>query len=285
MMPRNFLPAGLAALALAGATLVLFPANSNGRAFSANQGNTGAPGEAGGTCGSCHGGGAFGPVSGSLAVTDAGGDPVAAWEAGETYDLTLTVAASGNPAGYGFQLTALDGTAQEAGTLAAGSANTRVATAGLVDDRVYAEHAGASATNAFTVAWTAPTAGTGTVTFHFCGNAVNGNGASSADNAMPASSFSLPEAGAPTGLASLWPSDLGVYPNPVRDGAVTLRGTWAPDALPDAALLDASGRVLRRWEAVTGGQRLELGELPAGPAFLRLSAAEGSRTLPLWVAP
>ncbi len=284
MMPRNFLPAGLAALALAGATLVLFPANSNGRAFSANQGNTGAPGEAGGTCGSCHGGGAFGPVSGSLAVSDAGGSPVESWEAGQTYDLTLTVAASGNPAGYGFQLTALDGAAQEAGTLAAGSANTRVATAGLVDDRVYAEHAGASATNAFTVSWTAPAAGTGTVTFHFCGNAVNGNAGSSGDNAMPASSLVLPEAGA-TGLASLWPDDLGVYPNPVRDGAVTLQGTWAPDALPDAALLDASGRVLRRWASVSGGQRLELGELPAGPAFLRLSAAEGSRTLPLWVAP
>lgn len=284
MMHRHLIPAGLAALALAGASLVLFSSNANGRAFTANQGNTGAPGEAGGTCGSCHGGGAFGPVTGSLAVTDAGGAPVEAWEAGQTYDLTLTVAASGNPSGYGFQLTALDGAAQEAGSLAAGSANTRVATASLVDDRAYAEHAGASPVNTFTVAWTAPAAGTGPVTFHFCGNAVNGNGNTSGDNAMPASSLALPEAGA-TGLAAIWPEDLGVYPNPVRDGAVTVRGSWSPDALPSAELLDASGRVLRRWDAVAGGQRLELGALPAGPAFLRLRAAEGSRTLPLWVMP
>jgi hypothetical protein len=289
-MPQSLLPFRLrhvAAFGMAAAlslgSIVLFSGNSNGRATQANQGNTGAPGEGGQTCGNCHNGGSFGPVSGMLSILDASGNPVSAWQAGETYDVQLDIAASGSPSGYGFQLTALDGSDQQAGSLAAGSSNTKTASISS-PARTYAEHNGVGSSSTFTVSWTAPSAGAGSVTFYYSGNAVNGANGSANDNSMPGTTFSLPEFGATViGNTASFDPDLTLFPNPAPNGVVDVRGEWLSTERPFVELLDASGRTLRQFGQVDGNFQAELSGASSGVHYLRFSSPTGVHTEPVQV--
>ncbi|MDF1695861.1 MAG: hypothetical protein P1U56_08525 [Saprospiraceae bacterium] len=156
---------------------------SGGPAAVFNQAYTAAPGESGTVCGNCHSGGVFGTVSGTLSVTDGGGMAVTSYTAGETYQVSLTVnTTSGSPAGYGFQLTVLDGSDNDVASFSNPSGNAQVSTAGSVaGGRTYAEHLGTSGTNTFTVDWVAPAGGTGDLTFYYNVNAVNGANGTAGD--------------------------------------------------------------------------------------------------------
>ena len=171
--------------------------NSGGRAAVANSGNTGAPGEST-LCANCHGGGSYSP-SMSLAVTDLGGSPVVAYTPGETYNLTVTITASGTPAGYGFQMTSLQSSNSPAGSFSNPSSNAQIST--ISSGRTYVEHDGTSSSNTFTAQWTAPATNTGTVTMYANGNAVNGNGGTSGDAGTPAIQVTLTEAAPATVMA------------------------------------------------------------------------------------
>jgi len=100
------------------------------------------------------------------------------------YGVAFNVVSGGTPAGYGFQATALDGSNNKAGDFSNPIAGTQIATAGA---REYAEHVGVSPMGAYGWQWTAPAAGTGSVTFYGIGNAVNGTGNTSGDvgNTVP----------------------------------------------------------------------------------------------------
>ncbi|MFK7937318.1 MAG: hypothetical protein AB8G22_27640, partial [Saprospiraceae bacterium] len=97
--------------------LALFFLNSSsGRATAAGDGNTGAPGETGLVCGTCHAGGTFGGTTTTFTLKDMTGSTVTSYVAGQTYDLTVSVNPEmGIPSGYGFQMTALDGNNANAG--------------------------------------------------------------------------------------------------------------------------------------------------------------------------
>ncbi len=157
---------------------------SSGPASIVGQGYTGAPGESGTLCGDCHSGGAFGSPTASLVVTDSGGGVVTSYTAGETYQISLTaIAGSGSPAGYGFQLTVLDGSDNDVADFSNPSGNAKISTAASVaGGRTYAEHNATSATGTFTFDWVAPVGGTGDLTFYYNVNLVDGTGGTSADN-------------------------------------------------------------------------------------------------------
>lgn len=169
----------------------LFTSSSNGRATAANAGNTGAPGESQ-LCGNCHNGGAFGPVTVSIQVFQAGTTtPAPGYFPGQNYDVRVTVQNnSGNPGGYGFQLTCLTSTGNNplAGYFnLASNVKQKLVTTGAFNGRTYVEHNGVLPNNQFNFSWTAPTAGTGNVTFYSAGNAVNGTGSTGGDNSGSAS--------------------------------------------------------------------------------------------------
>ena len=160
--------------------------SSNGRATAANAGNTGAPGESQ-VCGNCHNGGAYGMVNLSIQVFIQGTNtPVTAYIPGNTYDVRVTVQNStGNPAGYGFQLTCLTtpGNSPLAGyTNLASNVKQKTVLVGAVAGRTYVEHNGVLPNNQFNFSWTAPAAGTGSVRMYSAGNAVNGTGGTGSDN-------------------------------------------------------------------------------------------------------
>lgn len=253
--------------------------SSNGRAGAANSGNTGAPGETSGQkCGSCHTGGAFGPISESLTITNPGGtEPISAYVPGQTYEITLRVNATGNPNGYGFQMTALDASNAEAGTWSSPATNVQIETASLVGGRTYVEHKGVGSSNLFRVNWTAPAAGTGLVSFYHAANAVNGNSAIGGDNGSLGTVTTL-SAAPGTGLAdaSAW-SDLAVFPSVVLDGTLYLRGSQLLERRPSLELYDGAGRLLLTRQAFDGTEAIGVQEMPAGMGYVVLR--DGAQTV------
>lgn len=152
--------------------------SSSGRVSVDGRGNTGAPGESGGQCNGCHGGTAFGVTTTDISLTPiGGGSPITSYNGGETYDMVVTVNHTmGTPAGFGFQMTALSSGDTDVANFSNFSSNTKLSLAFNVGNRRYAEHSMRSATNTFTMQWTAPSTGTGDVTFYHIGNSVNGGG-------------------------------------------------------------------------------------------------------------
>jgi hypothetical protein len=219
--------------------------NSGGRASTAGQGNTGAPGDQslGGqplTCASssCHGIGSPTGLQAGLTIDlfDLDGNPVGSdgYMAGQMYEARVSVEVlSGSPSGYGFQLVCLNGetgqNAGSAGTWSDPAANVKIAGA---NGRSYAEHNGVSNSNVFSVMWTAPVQNAETVSFYACGNAVNNNGNSGGD----AGACATLEVSRNTTTSVIRPADiessLAVFPNPVSHQAtlsITVResGTYA----------------------------------------------------------
>ncbi len=187
----------------------IFQSNSGGRAAAANDGNTGAPGESGLTCGTCHVGGAFTTVE-ALGVFEVGTmTPVTTYVPGTTYDVSFGITATtGTPSGYGFQMTALDAANADAGTFQNLGANVQMAAAANVGGRTYVEHGGGtSASGVFMMQWVAPTAGTGDVTFYYAGNAVDGTGTTGNDVGSAGGSITITEAAGPMAAAFPYVTD------------------------------------------------------------------------------
>ncbi len=171
-----------------------FMSNSGGRANAANDGNTGAPGEGGLVCGSCHTGGTFGTISQVLEIRDLSGSLVTEYLPGATYNATFTVGTTlGNPAGYGFQMTALNSSNANAGTWQNLGSNVQSGVAANVSNRTYIEQNGTSSSSSFSMSWVAPSAGSGNVTFYFSSNAVDGTGSTSNDIGGAGASLTLNE--------------------------------------------------------------------------------------------
>ncbi|MBI3651857.1 MAG: hypothetical protein HY231_12625 [Acidobacteria bacterium] len=143
---------------------------------------TGAPGDIG-TCVNCHDtyvNANVGP--GSIALS---GLPTQ-YQAGQQYTLTVTVQQAARSK-YGFQLTAIDGNGNRAGTLAALGSDTQVISPTGSGGRQYLEHTQqgtnptTSNSRSWQVSWTAPSTDVGPVTLYFAGNAANGNGNNQGD--------------------------------------------------------------------------------------------------------
>ena len=258
--------------------------NSGGRATVANSGNTGAPGDAGATCITCHGNSSNIEVSLDIAITDGDNNPIDKYVPGTTYQgsVTLNVLA-GNPAAHGFQIVALAGALNENGesinTFANPSSNTQIAT--VSSGRQYAEHAGPSDTsNVFRFTWTAPEESTGPVTFYSYGNGVNLNGSTSGDNAACATLELLER---PVSTANLGlETQLQVAPNPVGE-QLNLSVSGSLQGNFTTRVFDVAGKQwLTRDVTLTGGDNrftFPVQELPAGIYFLQLTNGAEAATL------
>ncbi len=192
--------------------------HSEGRAADKGQGNTGAPGDASSTCSAnnCHGSSSI-SVEMSIEVRDMNGTVVSTVNKGETYNVKVSVNHTGGstPAGYGFQLVALDDANVSTNSFSNPSSNTQIASAN--NGRQYAEQDGVSSTNEFTVDWTAPASTTSTsISFYSAGNGVNGNGNSNGDGGNN-TSITLNLTGSVSTsnpIAEEW--GLNIFPNPVQ---------------------------------------------------------------------
>lgn len=260
---------------------LLFMANSGGRATTQNQGNTGAPGDQmqgndPWTCQTCHNG----PIQTTimLEVFEAGtSTAVTEYASGVTYDVKVTVNDVNEDAeGYGFQLVSLvDADESDVNAWSNPGMGVQIATASETG-RSYAEHAGTQDSNEFMVEWTAPAAGTGSVTFYTAGTAVNradGNGGDGGANA----SLTLTER--PVGIfdVSALDATVRVFPNPAISYLnVSVESNFS--GIVSAEIMDVQGRIAitRPLDLMTGTNetQFDVSQLNAGAYLLRLSSED-----------
>ncbi len=260
----------------------LFLSNAGGRASSQSEGNTGAPNDNGAnnrTCQTCHNNGTF-AVTPVLEITDAGGTVITDnFNPGETYNVKMTVDATNNPVGYGFQVVALNAAQGSDGaavnTWANGSSNVQFATLGT--GRQYAEQSALSSSNEFTMEWTAPASGT--VTFYYGGNATNDNGNTNGDNAIMGS---MSIDANPNSLNELEKTvTLDIFPNPVSN-VLNLRTNAQTSDTYDLHLFDQNGKQISNERLmIPSGENvapIEVANLPTGIYNLILSDGKNQIT-------
>ncbi len=265
--------------------LVISLGNKNGRASTPpGAGNTGAPGDEAlpnGTpivCNSCHTTGGANPITSSttISVLDASSNPVTSYIPGQQYTARVSVnTLTGNPARWGFQMIALKdaGNTDLDGFSDQNPNNYKIATVNSTG-RTYAEHDNASTSNVFNVTWTAPAAGTGSVTFYAAGNAVNNNGLNNGDGAS-FSNLKLTEGSASsTQNPDAERIGLQLWPNPATS-VVNISVNLLQAGDYRLALHDLSGRLV--WESnqvLSAGENLlniPVAEMEAGLYFASLS--------------
>ena len=265
--------------------LVISLGNKNGRASTPpGAGNTGAPGDEAlpnGTpivCNSCHTTGGVNPITSSttISVLDASSNPVTSYIPGQQYTARVSVnTLTGNPARWGFQMIALKdaGNTDLDGFSDQNPNNYKIATVNSTG-RTYAEHDNASTSNVFNVTWTAPAAGTGSVTFYAAGNAVNNNGLNNGDGAS-FSNLKLTEGSASsTQNPDAERIGLQLWPNPATS-VVNISVNLLQAGDYRLALHDLSGRLV--WESnqvLSAGENLlniPVAEMEAGLYFASLS--------------
>ena len=166
--------------------LVLFTENSANPQVLANfsgppAGFTGAPGEL--RCDDCH----TTPTQSNGSITL---NVPSTYTPGQTYSITVThTTTDQSKLRWGFELTALDGADQKAGTLTPLNSLTQVINnqgpfpsrqyiEQTTDGSFFGQHNGAS----WAFQWTAPADVVGVITFYVAGNQANGDGNSSGDN-------------------------------------------------------------------------------------------------------
>ena len=168
-----------------------------------NPGHTGAPFELTCAVAGCHGGEPnTGP--GQLQIT-----APASYEPGNTYQITVNhMTNDTSRRRWGFQLTALDGTNNRAGSLQNSSGLTQVLEGGPGGNRQYIEHSflgifqGQRLLANWTFNWVAPATDVGPVTFYAAGNQANNDGTESGDQ-IYSSSITARVAGATTGRPAI----------------------------------------------------------------------------------
>ena len=151
----------------------------NGVAEQQNKDRTGAPGSQQ-VCTACHSNGSY-TVTPSIAVYPFEGaeEPVTTFVPYTEYYVEFTVGATGAPAGYGFQATAVFADGSNAGTFIACTDNAQLED---VNGRHIVEHNDLSPGNTFGLFWGAPAGGEGDVTFYASMLAANGAYGNSGDS-------------------------------------------------------------------------------------------------------
>lgn len=237
---------------------------------------TGAPGDQ--TCNAfgCHNTFALNSGPGSVEIS-----APTEYAPGAAMELAVIVSQTGQSR-FGFEITARDGNGEFVGSWTLGAnqqfadGNTDYVThdnAPFVDDQA-----------SFNLAWTAPAAGSGPVTFYAAGNAANGNGLNSGDQ-IYTTSLVVNEGTGTAIESSELPRALEItsmFPNPAVK-RTTLRYELMRAASVSLKVYDASGRLVRTVDdghRSAGGHRLDLDVdgLPGGAYVYRLETTAGSES-------
>ncbi len=163
------------------ALMVLLTARSSGPASALGQGYTGAPGEVGTTCSTCHG------LNANYGLINILAQALPEYSPTDPNNYQFLVSNTvGFPFGFGFQAIAVDaatGTPVDL-TYTNLSSNLKVTT--LPDGRKYVEHNSTSGTNVFTFSFVTnypnPQDAPDKINIHFAATAVNSNGMNNGDS-------------------------------------------------------------------------------------------------------
>lgn len=177
-------------------------------------------------CATCHGGTATAGVTIAFEL-DSAGTPVTRYKPGMLYTLKMTgtnTTANSLPK-FGTQLSVVSGSGSSsvnAGTFSSLPTGTSTITSSTIKILQHntklspATGTGATGTTyVVSVGWTAPAAGTGTVTAYGVINAVDNNGGDNTADKWNNATASFTELPNTIGVASVSAAELNIYPNPV----------------------------------------------------------------------
>lgn len=188
------------------------------------------PIESGATCAhsGCHAGPAQTPASGDLTLNIGTGSPPSTpldanfcYTAGQQYNIAFLINkfATSNPY-YGFQIVSLDASNAKAGTMAvANAATTFISTSTATGSRQFMGHHNASSTHSWSFKWTAPSTGTGQVTFYYAYNIANASVVppTAAQGTIYHGSVTINECTSGIEDISTKISALNIFPNPISN--------------------------------------------------------------------
>jgi hypothetical protein len=218
-------------------------------------GHTGSPGDNGNSCRNCH------SVTNNFnpSVTLTHNVPNTGYVPGTTYQFTLNVQSSSNK--HGFQITAENSSGQKAGTFASTDNNTQT-----VGSNQYIEHtfAGTSQTS-WNFNWTAPSQGTGDVTFYIAVNATNANNATTGDTPV-FSNISISENS--TAIAESVIDGISLYPNPVA--GMLYIDNQTENKIDFLQLFDLSGKEILN--VSHPANEIDLSAVPSGRYIVRIKS-------------
>lgn len=262
----------LTGIVTAGLALTLM-SNDNGVTFAQAKDRTGSPVGLTTRCNGCHtGSSASFTVGISLRLKNALGIVVTTYVPGETYTFEVEITSTGAPV-YGFQaVSLLTATNANAGTLNAGSSNTKIVT---LSGRRYADHTAPSATGLFSMTWVAPAAGSGTVKFYSSGIGANNNGNDdSGDRTTSAASLTILEQIA-SGISENTTPEFSVYPNPAQNN-LTLFSNSSSSSTVQIFSLDGKIVMNKNFMISNSGTTIDISSLEAGTYILKVNYAEGT---------
>ena len=205
----------------------ILTSSSGGR----TDGRSGSPGDANQDCGQCHG-----PSTASSTSMIATDIPATGYVGGSTYNVTVSVAETG-AAMFGFQITAEHSSNAKAGTFATGG-NSEIYTV-TAGHAVTHNTAGTFGTDSksWTMTWTAPSSGSGDVTFYVAGNGANGTGDTTGDVIYTDSQAAAEDVANGIAINEFANADVNIYPNPTSD-YFTIKGV---DKRATVTLFDLKG--------------------------------------------
>lgn len=229
-----------------------------------------ATGAAGSTvgCTPCHGSTTTATMGNITVIDKSTSMPVTKYTAGVTYQVNFTGTNSASLPKFGFQVAVTNSSSASTGTLIATStSNTAVRTVGAIKIIEHTSSISGVTAGAYNISfdWTAPVAGTGTVTFYGVLNAVNGNGGDdTGDDPSNGTTTVLTENS--TSIASLKSSVASkIFPNPCIN---VLKIELKNEGNFNAQVMDISGRQLLE----TSNQKaIDVTSLSSGVYFIKIT--------------
>lgn len=248
-------------LAILAVSISLFFSASNGVTSVQSVDRTGSPFSTSG-CNQCHSGGA-GTTTIETFLKDSQGNTVTEYEPGASYIYEIVLQNS-SLTHFSFQSVALlNSDDSNAGTLTAGTANTKTAT---LSGRTYGDHNGVTTSNVFEMNWEAPQAGSGDVTFYAIGNAVNNNGGTSGDAPSGNTSLTINEV-QPSSVNEEWVVNTTIYPNPVEK---TLYISSNNDSDFEVKIYNTTGQLIHNNQKVHNNTQIDVEDWNSGTYFIMI---------------
>ena len=234
--------------------------NRTGRTTMTGQGVSGAPGENGQTCGSfgCHSNGVFDPNVVISLLNDVG-EEVTSYLPNQSYTVNLKINHTGEPAGYGFQIVSLLDS-DETGINTFSNLTNQMQEV-MVSDRQYVEQRNIIPNDLIKLAWTAPEAGSGPISFYGIGNAVNGNGNSSGDGAK-SDTLKITE-DLMSSNTTLQNTELSIFPTPTT----AFINIYSAEKVKAVSIFNLQGRLVLH--NTNSNTEINIQELNSGIYFLQ----------------
>ncbi len=224
-----------------------------------------------GFCSQCHNGGSFG-TDVQVFLTDVNGDTISEYVPETAYTLKVTVIGEG-AARFGFQSVALDASEGATGAYGAAADGSQVSSVG---GRDYFEHSAPSTSGEWEIEWTAPSSGTGPITFYAAGNAVNGNFDTSGDQPDTTALTIAESQTSSLDVRQLTNIQLHLAPNPALE-YISIR--WSNEVVNPHSLriINTAGQILVEREISGADQEISqtLTDFPSGIYVVQISAQEG----------